>query len=312
MVASAKAKLYNNNMKKKNSLIELYRFIFSMNVVKNHGYFPYQGSYFSPGRISVEFFFILSGWFLVRGIEKYLKMSYFKGLFSLLKDKLLRLGVPFFVGILFNILCNFITGVDSIFNISIWVYLWYIEDMLTVFIFYYTVKRFVKNEKQFVLITAFVFVVSAVFHSLPEFYAWGTIRAFSEMSLGILISYLPMLKFKKKWLLYIPLTVVWVFILKLFLFNFSFLEDEILNFVMYPLLVYFTFNLEVDNKVFNYLGSLSFGLYAYQSVARFFGLLGYENLWILFLLVFVPTLITDLIKRIIQHKKQILMKKNSV
>ena len=47
--------------KKRNSLIEFFRFFFALNVVKNHGYFPYRTRLFSPGRISVEFFFVLSG-----------------------------------------------------------------------------------------------------------------------------------------------------------------------------------------------------------------------------------------------------------
>ena len=86
-------------MKKRNSLIEFYRFIFAMNVVKNHGYFPYQGSYFSPGSISVEFFFVLSGWFLRKSIDKYTNISFWKGLGTMLKDTILSLGIPFAIGI---------------------------------------------------------------------------------------------------------------------------------------------------------------------------------------------------------------------
>ena len=57
-------------MKKRNSLIEFYRFFFALNVVKNHGFFPEGFHYFSPGRVSVEFFFVLSGYLFVRTLDK--------------------------------------------------------------------------------------------------------------------------------------------------------------------------------------------------------------------------------------------------
>lgn len=284
-------------MKRKNSLIELYRFLFALNVVKNHGYFPYQGPYFSPGRISVEFFFVLSGWFTFRTIEKYTVMPYWKGLFYLIKDKLKLLGVPLAIGLLFNIIYKCIVGMTAWWDFSIWGYLWYVHDMLIVFIFYYTIRKFVKSKKWFIVIVSIIFVVTSVIHAFPTFYSWGYFRAFSAMSLGILISFLPKLKLKKQWLLWIPLVCVWILILKMFLFNFSFIEDELLNLVLYPALIYLTFQLDISNKVFNYLGSLSFGLYAYQSIPRVFEALGYNNEWIFFIIIVVLTILTDLIKR---------------
>ena len=57
-------------MKKRNALIEFYRFFFALNVVKNHGFFPEGLDYFSPGRVSVEFFFVLSGFLFVKTLDK--------------------------------------------------------------------------------------------------------------------------------------------------------------------------------------------------------------------------------------------------
>ena len=293
-------------MRKKNSLIELYRFIFALNVVKNHGYFPYQGQYFSTGRISVEFFFVLSGWFLVRTIDKYVVMPYWKGLFKLLKDKIFGLGIPFLVAILVNIPYQIIRGVDPWWNFNVWGYLWYIESMLLVFIFYYTLKRFVKSKKWFIIITAIVFVSTSIIHAMPDFFAWGHFRAFAAMSLGILISFLPAIKIKKQWLLWIPLACVWILVLRMLLFNFTFVEEEILDLVLFPALIYLTFQLSISNRVFNYLGALSFGLYAYQSIPRLIEICGYCNIWLEFLIIVVATIATDLIKRII--KKQHLYK----
>ena len=291
-------------MKKRNSLIEFYRFIFAMNVVKNHGYFPYQGSYFSPGRISVEFFFVLSGLFLRKSIDKYMNLPFWKGLLFMLKDKLLSLGIPLLIGLLVNIPYNFVTGVQSFWDFNIWGYLWYVSDMLLVYIFYFIIRRFVKNEKRFFAIAAIVFFVTAVIHIVPQFYAWGYFRAFSTMSLGILISYIPPIKIKKQWLLCIPLIFVWAYVLRMLLFDFTFIEEEILNLVAYPALIYLTFQLPVHNKVLNYVGALSFGLYAYQSVPRLLRVLNIGNIWIYFLIIIGLTVLTDGIMRIIRYQKK--------
>ena len=293
------------NEKRKNSLIELYRFIFAMNVVKNHGYFPYQGSYFSPGRISVEFFFVLSGWFLFKSINKYVGLSYFKGLFKLLKDKIFVLGIPLVVGLLFNILHECALGPSSFWDFNIWGYLWYVCDMLVVLVFYYTILKLVKSKKWFAIIAGVVFVATAVLHAFPDFYSWGYFRAFSAMSLGILVSFLPSIKMRKQWLLWVMLVCVWIAILRMLLFDFTFVEEELLNLILYPALVYLTFQLPVYNKVFNYLGALSFGLYAYQSVPRFIWVLGYENTWVFFAIIVALTVLTDIVKRAIKNKGNI-------
>lgn len=275
-----------------------------MNVVKNHGYFPYQGRYFSPGRISVEFFFVLSGWFLVKGVEKYMSMSYWKGLYHMIKNKIVSLGVPLLVGLVFGLVYKCMVGMNAWWDFSIWGYLWYVHDMLIVFIFYYTIKRYVKSNKWFLIITGIVFVATSVIHAFPMFYSWGYFRAFSAMSLGILISYIPPIKIKRKWILIIPLVCVWVLILRMFLFDFTFIEDEILNLVLYPALIYLTFQFNVHSVVFNYLGSLSFGLYAYQSITRVMEISGYNNTWVFFAIILTLSVLTDMVKRIVKVQKQ--------
>ena len=298
-------------MQKKNDLIEFYRFLFAMNVVKNHGYFPYQGNYFGPGRISVEFFFVLSGWFLVKSVDKYMHLPYWKGLFLFIKNKLWMLGIPLVIGLIFNIFYECAYGV-AFWDMNIWGYLWYVYDMFIVFIFYYTIRKFIKSQKWFLVITAIVFVAASIIHAFPQFYSWGYFRAFSAMSLGVLVSFLPSIKLKKQWLLWIPLACVQLLILRMLLFDFSFIEEELLNLVLYPALIYLTFQLPIQNKVFGYLGALSFGLYAYQSVPRFIWALDYYNPWIFFAIIVVLAVLTDLIKRIIKKEKMMASTKNFV
>ena len=288
---------------KKNSLIEFCRFFFAMNIVKNHGYFPYQGKYFSPGRISVEFFFILSGFLLRRSIDKYINLPYFKGLFLMLKNKVLAMGIPLFVALVMHLPYKIITGSAPWWDITDWGYLWYVFDMLVIDVFYFTIRKFVRNEKWFFAIVAVIFVTASVLHAIPRFFATGWFRAIGMMSLGVLLSYIPPIKIKKPLLLLIPLLVVWGYVLRIMLFDFTFIEEEILDLLIFPSLIYLSFQMPIHCKVLNYLGALSFGLYAYQTVARLMYILGYENTWIYIVVIAGLTVFTDGILRLIRHLK---------
>ena len=290
-------------MKKRNSLIEFYRFFFAMNVVKNHGYFPYQGKYFSPEHVSVEFFFILSGFLLRRTIDKYLNLSYFKGLFMMLKNKIFSLGIPFAVALLFHIPYKIVTKCSPWWELNDWGYMWYVFDMLVIDIFYFTIRRLTKSDLCLFIAAGVLFITASIFHAIPEFRATGWFRAIGAMSLGVLISYIPSIKLEKQWLLFIPLAFIWAYILRILLFNYTFVEEEILNLLVYPALIYLTFQLPVQNKVLNYLGALSFGLYAYQAVPRLMYVLGYENTWVYFLIILTLAVLTDALMRIIKNKR---------
>ena len=290
--------------KKRNSLIEFFRFFFALNVVKNHGYFPYRTHLFSPGRVSVEFFFVLSGFLLRKSLDKYTRLPYFQGLLLMLKNKVVALGIPFLIGYFFIITRNYLSGMDIQKVFVEWGYLWYVFNMFFVDIFYFTVRKFGKSEKWFFIITAVVFVITASAHAIPQCFEWGYLRAFSTMSLGILISYIPSIKLKKQWLFIIPVVVLFGYVLRILLFDFTFIEEEILDLLIYPALIYFTFQLPIHNKVLNYLGALSFGLYAYQAVPQLLWVYNIGNAWIYFFIIVGLTVLTDAIMRLIRFYKQ--------
>ena len=295
--------IFMNHTKKRNSIIEFFRFFFAMNVVKNHGYFPYDGDVFGPGRISVEFFFTLSGWFLTKSIDKFTHLPFFKGLFLFLKNKILNLGIPLLVGLVFGLIYKIHVGMETWRDFSIWLYLWYVHDMFIVFITYYVIRYFVKNQKWYLIITTVIFVAASILHAIPRFYSWGYFRAFSGISLGILISHIPEIEMKRKWILLLPLTLAFTFVLRMLLFDFSFIEEEILSLLIYPVLIYLAFQINFNNKALDYLGSLSFGLYAYQNVTAMISIWGLTTRWFLFLILLGLTIITDLIMRLIRRFK---------
>ena len=175
-------------MKKRNSLIELYRFIFALNVVKNHGFFPEGFHLFSPGRVSVEFFFILSGFLFVSSLEKYDGLPLKQSLPKLLKDKLKPLFIPLIIGVVSNIVYNIVA--KEYFD-GIWGYLWYVEVMIVVFVAFLMLKTLVKNEKTFFKITLAIFIITTLMRFSGVFYTWGYVRASASISLGMLLTKIP-------------------------------------------------------------------------------------------------------------------------
>lgn len=60
-------------MKNKNNIVELMRFLFSILVVGYHVQMSInnsENSFFENGAVAVEFFFLISGYFMARSIEK--------------------------------------------------------------------------------------------------------------------------------------------------------------------------------------------------------------------------------------------------
>ena len=287
-------------MKKRNGLLELYRFIFAINVLKSHSMFPYTGKYFGYGHLSVEFFYILTGYFLLRSIDKYLNEPFLKGLFKLLKSKIIPILIPLLVGILFNI------GIeinDDTSSINIWRYLWYVRDMLKVIAIYYAIKYFVKNKQSVFLLILSIALSTTIMYIFDNYSSWGLNRALSGISIGMLMSMVPKLKFKKNWYVLFLLVPVQAYIGYILLFGDTLFIRILMSFVFYPLLIYFTLHLNVSSKILTYLGSLSFGLYAYQSIPYLMRELGYTNIWVMFLIVVGCTLTESIILGIHKAKK---------
>ena len=287
-------------MKKRNGLLELYRFIFAINVLKSHSMFPYTGKYFGYGYLSVEFFYVLTGYFLLKSIDKYLNEPFLIGLFKLLKSKIVPILIPLLVGILFNI------GIeinDDTRSINIWRYLWYVRDMLKVIAIYYAIKYFVKNKQSVFLLILSIALSTTIMYIFDDYSSWGLNRALSGISIGMLMSMVPKLKFKKNWHVLFLLVPVQAYIGYILLFGDTLFIRILMSFIFYPLLIHFTLYLNVRSRILVYLGSLSFGLYAYQSIPYLMRELGYTNIWVMFLIVVGCTLAESIILQVRKAKK---------
>lgn len=292
--------------KKKNSLIELYRFLFAFNVIIGHGLFPIDIPYFGPDRISVEFFFILSGFLFCNSLTKLKNMSLGRAVVDMLHSKLKPLLVPMLIGMLSNAIYNYLTDYKPV--IEVFRYLWYIPAMLAIMLVYTVLRVVVKKDDLFRIAVLGVFIISTLlrFSGNEALFYFDYIRSASAVSLGILIAYIPKIKPKFKdiaWAVLLSVALGIFYIVCYRLAKDSIGYEAILDLVLYPVLIYVTFSIDFHFSIFNYLGELSFGLYAFQCTARLIAHLGVPSKWIPFGFIILAAVSEDLIKRIVKFKR---------
>ena len=296
-------------MKKRNSLIELYRFLFAMNVVKGHGFWPVPAEHFGPARVSVEFFFILSGFLFIRSLEKWRELPMKAALGKMLRSKLSPILIPTVIGLVSNIAYNIVT--KEYFS-GIWGYLWYVHAMVVVFFAYVILHILIKKDKPFFYTVAAIFVIATLMRFSGAFYSWGYVRGACTISLGMLLGLLPKIRLKHQNLLWIPLVPIIGACFAAVCFELGNLRtpggfmwfEVILNLVLYPALIYLSFQLDFSFAPFNYLGALSFGLYAFQCPADLLRELGVSGRYLLFGVIVGLSVIEDGIKRLYRIRRR--------
>lgn len=295
----------NNETKKaakaRNGLIDLYRFLLSLVVVKSHSLFVLHGPYFGPGRACVEFFFVLSGYLFWSFLSKNKNKSIKENILQLHKTRFLPLAIPICIGVLSNIIESCVVG-----ELSVWGYLWYVEVMFIEMIVLILLRKLIKRDKWFMIAILGIMTVALILKFFGPFYTWGFFRGASSIPLGIFIASLP--KIKKKWVAALFLIPTLIGCFTVLCFNLTNVEwlgyripELILDNVLYPALIYFSFCLEFKSKLCSYLGALSFGLYAFQCTADMFRTLGLNNTRVLFGFILFATVVEDLGKRAYRH-----------
>jgi hypothetical protein len=292
---------------KRNSLIELFRFFFAMWVVYYHGYFflP-KTKLFASGYLAVEFFFILTGMFLVKDIVKHSEQSFIKGGISLVWKKLKSLSFTLVISLIFALVYFFMHLDDPG---SPWGFMWYIKWLIAVPLLFYAVYRIVKNPKMFYIIIAAITVVAYVLQA-TLFYGAGILRGLYGIGIGVLLSLIPKNTLKiKNFNLNIVFLALFVASTILFaLFNYQLKNpDHLFILLLAPGLLYFASCINVNFAPLNYFGGLSFGLYAYQTICRVLEDVSwmkdkYGNIK-MFLILVALVIADDLIKRLIKYYK---------
>lgn len=289
----------------RNSLFELYRFLFAMWIVWYHGYFIFKNQYFDDGYIAVEFFFLLSGFYYLKTLDKYKDKKFFEGIFQIIISKVKSFGFAFVVGLLFVAWQRILEEKPVLLG-----YLWYIPIMLLAFALIYLMKRLIKRESIFIISLIGVVIINYLILYVPIIEKFGVSRGLGAVSLGVLISYLPKIEIKISKLslnLILTISVLCSVIYLAYLPKNGLMYEHLLIFVCMPMLIYFTNTLKINSKVLNFFGSLSFALYSYQCVVRvlrmIFTMPQYVYFVILICLVALDRIINTMVKNHFQNRK---------
>jgi peptidoglycan/LPS O-acetylase OafA/YrhL len=249
----------------KNGIIELFRFLFAIWVVYFHGWLGVDGELFADGYISVEFFFILSGFYLFKSFARVDDKPFFAGWWQFFKKRVCAIGLPLAISFAFLIWYKLAFS----FKIAnLFVYMWFVPYMFVAFFVAYALRRLIKNDVALICIFC-VFVATFYYVYWGLGITWGIIRSIPGVSLGILISYIKPVVIKVGKInlnaVALALTSVGVFVCAM-LPKPDLTLELILCLALFPILVYLLNTVHVKCKPFEFLGALSFSFYAYQMI----------------------------------------------
>lgn len=321
----------------RNGEIELFRFIFAVIVFSFH--FEYAPAIFKSGYLCVEFFFVLSGYFLMQHIEKNKNtvINPTMTVFNYTKNRLKRLYVSYFIACVAAFAIRFLVlsdiSIRTVINKGIWEILmlqtlgfefstrilWYVSALIFSSLILYLLSLCLKDYYLPVIffgafvVLAFLYQENHALNSLENhlIVSDDLLRAISEMSLGCIlfkaIKTIPdsLNKFRK--FLFVPkyfsLAIILYFMTK---------DAGVKDFSCLIFIVFFISMLFLDespiHKVFNnklcyFLGDISYDFYLNQIVVIYFArVFPSELLQKYHIITFVVFVIVDLILSLITKR----------
>lgn len=278
---------------KRNGLLEIYRFILCFWPLYHHQFFFFdrKSGIFTVAELAVDFFFMLSGFFLMRAMRRGKEEPIFRGTARIMLGRVKPMMFTMCFIAAFNFICIalFVRGdyLNTLFEL--FKYWWFVLYLTIAIGLLYLVYRLVKNEKVFViflviLATAmaclqYAVVVKDMFIDELVFVA----RALACIPVGILISYIPALKVKK-FNPSIPIVIVLIPTLLYFAYNEKTFFIRLVMIAMFGTLMYFSTNISVGGRAFDFLGKLSVRMYLYMAFVTMLYILGLTNHRVLFVI----------------------------
>ena len=292
---------------KRNSLIEIFRLLAACWVCYYNGYtLIAKGSYFSNGRIAVDFFFILSGLFLFKIFKKYDDEPILKGTLHFMWDRFKPVMVTFLICWSFTLVNYFTIYIPNGEYAIPWGYLWYIPHLLFIELVLYLFYRFA-NSKVLFLLTAGIASIVCFILTLTYSTNYGLFRGFAAVPLGMFISLIPEIKEKYRQAICIPMTIlifVGVFLVSYFLTTPKY-EDPLMILVLFPMLLFFAKQVNFRSRIVNAICSISFGVYCYQNVIGFFRERQVlKTFWLMFVIIVTLAIVDILVKNVFFYIRQ--------
>lgn len=260
---------------KKNSLVELFRFLCALWVAYFHGFSPILSDKFNGENISTDFFFIITGLFFLKSIEKYLDKPFSEGLKFILWGRTKKFIVPLIIAAASILICNVAFELD--FGGFNWPFsfLWFLAVQFALLpIFYWLLKK-TKKLYKFNIICVIIICVCMSLFIFDIKQLDRVARSPAMLALGMLISQIPKLKLNLKdkiksekfglainaicfsiftiafvYLAYLPGLAIW--------------KRHLLTCLICPAVLYFATALPVKSKILNFLGNFSIFIYLAQ------------------------------------------------
>ena len=300
---------------KRNGLLELYRFILCFWPLYAHEFFFWEKEYskFSVAELTVDFFFILSGFFLMRAMRKEKDRPVLKGFWNIIFGRVKPMLFTMCFIAAFNAVCIALFIRENYFNtlFELFKYWWFVLFLSLGIGLLYLVYRALKTERRFAIflvilsasmtILQYVVVEKNMFIDELVFFA----RTLGCIPVGILISYIPMLK-QMKFNVSIPIVIVLIPTLFYFAYNEKTFFVRLLMIGMFAALVYFSSNISFGSKICDLLGQLSVRIYLYMAFITMLYIFGLTHHRILFVIdLALATL--DLVVSIYRQKYKALL-----
>ncbi len=260
---------------KKNGLIELFRFLCSVWVAYFHGFFPVLSDKFNGENVSTDFFFLVSGFFFLRSIEKYLERPSAEGIRFIIWGRSKRFIVPLAISFVSICLCNVIFPLE--FNGFNWPlsFLWFFAAQFLLLSLYYILLKKLKSIATFNVACLVVIGICLAICTLELAQFYRVIRSPAMLALGMLVSQIPKLSIKRKdreelKKLNLALNAVGFAICAIAFIYFAYLpgraawKANLLCLLVCPMLIYFANALPVYSKTMNLLGEFSVFIYLAQ------------------------------------------------
>jgi peptidoglycan/LPS O-acetylase OafA/YrhL len=260
---------------KKNGLIELFRFLCAVWVAYFHGFFPVLSDKFNGVILPVDFFFMVSGFFFLRSIEKYREKPYLEGVWFIFWGRTKRFIVPLIIAFLSICFCNVIFPIEiNGFNWPL-SFLWFFAAQ---FVFLSLFYLLLKNINKISLFNMVCVVIICSFLTLSKTLGRPLdipLRGPAMLAVGMLISQIPKigLQFKderKARNLSLLINIIgfivfaFIFIYLAYLPKFAIWKIHLLCCIVCPAVIYFATAIPVRSKILNLLGEFSVFIYLGQ------------------------------------------------
>lgn len=304
--------------KKRNGLFEVYRFILCFLPLYYHNFFFWERNYeiFGIPELAVDFFFMMSGFFLMNSMKKLKEEKIIVGIGKIMFGRVKPMMFTLCFISAFNFLCVILfireNYLDTLFDL--FKYWWFVLYLSIAIGILYLVYRILRSERVFVVFLVLLAIGMTWLHYdvmvrgkyISELVFFT--RSFGCLSAGILVSYIPKIK---KWKLLPSIPAVAILIPTLFYMAYVAKTFEVclVMIFLFGALMYFSSHIPLGGGAFDLIGKLSVRMYLYMAFITMLRILGLTNYRILFIiditLAAMDLIITYYKGKYLELKKQI-------